>query len=339
LGGGPFVQFGGSGTHVKTIAAFADVTYQVIDNLFLTAGLRYSHDVFDDSFYLLGPAVTGTPGVIRVDVPNLKDDRVTPRFVIRYKPNDNSSIYASYTQGYKSAFVNVGGQTSDIVAPEEIKAYEVGYKYGSNRLSLDLSAYYYDYSQLQVASYDGQRSLVSNAATSRVYGLEGQVFFRITPNWDVSAGAAYLDAKYESFPNSPSLTQCLDAACGPGFGLFLNTVTDASGFRMQRSPEFTGNISTTYRQDLAGGQLVLTGVLSHTSSFYFDTSQQFGEDGYQTLGLRAEWTDPTERYTFAVYGDNVTDTKYRATSIYGTFGVGALWGAPATVGASVRARF
>jgi iron complex outermembrane receptor protein len=340
VAGGPPTLVGNSGTHTRSTAAFVDLTYEVVENWFVTGGLRYSHDKVTDAFYLAGP-LQGGSGLTPVPVPDIDDDRLTPRFVVRHALNDDSSVYASFTRGYKAAVLNVGGFVSDKIEPETITSYEVGYKYATRGgLSLDLSAYHYDYKDLQVASYDNTKSILTNAADSRVNGLEGQISYPFSSNFEVSAGAAYLDAEYESFETSPSFQQCLDfALCGAGFGLFPTDVTDASGFRMQRSPEFTGNLGARYSLDLARARLSLSGTLSYTSKFFFDTSEQTFQEGYELLSLRAEWTDPSERYSVAVFGDNVTDSEYRTIVSPAQFAFTSVWGTPATVGVSLRGRF
>lgn len=55
--------------------------------------------------------------------------------------------------------------------------------------------------------------------------------------------------------------------------------------------------------------------------------------------LLAAPTLAQNRYTFAVYGDNVTDEEYRTMAQANATGIGAGWGAPATAGVSIRARF
>lgn len=337
IAGGPPTLVGYSGTHTRSAAAFVDLTYEVVKNWFVTAGLRYSYDEITDAFYFAGP-LQGGGGLTQV--PDVEDDRLTPRFVVRHALNDHSSVYASFTRGYKAAVLNVGGFVSDKIDPETITSYEVGYKYAARGLSLDLSAYHYDYKDLQVASYDNTKSIITNAADSRVNGVEGQISYEFSSNFEMSAGAAYLDAEYEKFPTSPSFVQCLDfAACGPAYGLFPTAVTDASGFRMQRSPEFTGNLAARYSLDLARGRLSLSGTLSYTSKFFFDTSEQSFQDGYELLSLRAEWTDPSDRYSVAVFGDNVTDSEYRTMVSPAQIAFQSAWGAPATVGVSLRGRF
>ena len=337
ISGGPPTLIGYSATHTRTTAAFVDLTHEVIEHWFVTGGLRYSRDRITDAFYFAGP-LQGGGGLARV--PGIDDDQLTPRLAIRRALNDHSSIYASLARGYKAAVLNVGGFVSDRIDPETITSYEVGYKLAARGLTLDMSAYHYDYKDLQVASYDNTKSIITNAADSRVNGAESQISYQFSGNFQVSAGAAYLDAKYEKFSTSPSFVQCLDAAaCGPAFGLFPNAVTDASGLRMQRSPEFTGNLGTRYSLAVAGGRLDLSGTLAYTSKFYFDTSQRASQGGYELLSLRAEWTDPSERYSIALFGDNVTDAKYRTIVSPAQFAFASVWGAPATLGVALRGKF
>ena len=335
FGGAPFARLGGSGTETRSISAFGDLTYELREDLFLTGGLRYSYDEVNNGYFL-------DANLDPVDVPDIDNSELTPRVVLRYKPSDASSVYASYTQGYKAGILNVGGGTLDgiEVDPETIQAYELGYKYSSGPLALDMATYYYDYQDLQVASFDGPRSLIQNAADSEIYGAEAQVRYAIIENLELSVGAAYTHAEYENFDQSQLWTQCLDpVACGSSFGIFVGSYTDASGLEMQRTPEFTGNVGMSYTTDVGGGSLNLSGTLYYTSDFYFDTSEQFKQDGYELLSLRAEWTDPSQRYTLAVYGDNLSDEEYRTQVLPQSFGALSIWGMPATVGGSVRVRF
>lgn len=339
-GGQPFFINGGSGTDTRSIAGFADLTWQLSDTLFLTGGLRVSYDEVKDGYLTTGVDEMGQ--LIQVDTRDIDDTKVTPRVVLRYAPTDTSSAYVSYTQGYKSAILNVGGMTLDGVEiePEEIQAFEVGYKYATDSVTFDIAAFYYDYEDLQVATFDGPQSLIENAADSRVYGVEAQARFALTERLSLNIGGAWIDAEYESFDRSQAWTQCLDfAACGEAFGMFLPSYIEAAGMRMQRTPEFTANLGASYSTPLAGGVLDLSGTLYYTSDFYFDSSEQFKQDSYELLSLRAAWTDASDRYTVAIFGDNLTDSKYRAQVLPQQLGALSMWGMPATVGISLNVRY
>ena len=71
----------------------------------------------------------------------------------------------------------------------------------------------------------------------------------------------------------------------------------------------------------------------------FDVSRQLPQPAYGTLALRAEWTDPSERYTIAISGTNVTNTRYyNQASQSGSFGVSATYGPPPMIEGSLRIR-
>jgi len=338
VGGGPPLLTAATGLKTQSFAAFADATYQLGEKLFLTGGLRYTHEKGYDAFRFSGP-LTGNLGLTQY--PTLTRDYVTPRVVVRYKPDEASSIYASITRGTKAGIIDTNdSDVSARIKPEKLTSYEVGYKYSGHDLSIDLSAYYYDYKDLQVSIPIGTALLVRNAANSRIFGGEAQVRYNFGGGFDVTGGVAYNNAKYRKFPNSQVFSQCLDfATCGANFGLFPIQTSDSSGFRMQMAPEFTANLSPSFAFGLGGGEMRLSGNLYYSSSYYLDTSQQFRQTAYATADLRAEWTDSSEHYTLAVYGTNVTDKRYLLQVGPNNFGIGALWSAPAIYGASVKARF
>ncbi|WP_206046923.1 TonB-dependent receptor [Mangrovimicrobium sediminis] len=364
FGGAPFFDYGGSTTTTKSWAAFVDATYQVSDNWFVTLGGRYSDDRVEDAsfdtnpftFFYEGPngefiPFTGAPGTV-IPVDDLKNDDFTPRIVLRYTPTDDSSIYASYTEGYKAGILNVGGLSQKPVEPEEIEAWEVGYKFDNRVLALELAGYYYDYKNLQVSSYQSGAAQIRNAASSEIYGLDAQLRWQVSGDFSVYSGVAWTHARYESFTNAPyysycdptadatSLLFCLPAELGGlGAGSLVQSLTDASDGEMQRAPEWTGNLGASYDIPLGGSLLTLSGNIYYTSEFYFDPEQQFRQEDYTLVSLRGQWTDASGRYTVAVFGDNVTDEDYRTQVLFNTLGIGSVWGAPATWGISLGMNF
>ncbi|MFT3930671.1 MAG: TonB-dependent receptor [Spongiibacteraceae bacterium] len=333
INSGRFTRDGGSGVEVNTLAAYGDLTYEILNNLYLTAGLRYSKDKIENG-YFKNPPSAGDENLITTDAPNIDDDEITPRLVLRYKISESSSTYASYTEGYKSGILNVGGGTLDgiEVKPEKIKAYEIGYKFSSGPIMFDTSAYYYDYKDLQVASYIGASSIIKNAATSNIYGVDGQVRYVFADNWETNLGIAYVHTEYDKFDESQTWDQLPN-------GIFWPNYSDASGNEMQRAPELTATLGLTYRTDLAAGKLAISGNVYHTSDFYFDSSNLYKQDAYDLLSARAEWTDPSGHYSIAVFGDNLTDEEYRNQVLPQYYGALSTWGAPRTFGVSAGLHF
>ncbi len=215
-------EFGSSAT-TKSFAAFLDATYEITPKLFITAGARYSHDWITDAYTIAAfvppPVTRATPA----DYDEVKRDKVTPRVVIRYKPSEDSSVYASFTKGYKAGIFDLGGGSILKVRPERITAYEVGYKFDSRTISLDVSGFYYDYKDLQVSLLFNGRGQIINAASSKIYGIEAQMRFNVSDHFQLNAGGAWVHARYTDFPGAPIYTPCLgllyrpDPQCVPQF--------------------------------------------------------------------------------------------------------------------------
>lgn len=356
-------RLGGSSTTTKSYAAFIDGTYEITPQLFVTAGVRYAKDKVGDAYW--NPSLfLGQNPTQENEVPGISDDRVTPRFVVRYKPDDNSSIYASYTKGYKAAIIDVGGScqiistnfTCSDVRPESIDAFEVGFKHDSRGLSFELSGFYYDYKNLQVSIFRASTAEIVNAAKSEIYGLDGQIRYRVSDAFELTAGAAWTHARYKTFgrtlangtvQGAPIYARCpapqspkYVGACGALDTFYVNTDTILKNVTMQRTPEFTGNIGARYTADLGGGKLTLSANGFYSSKFYFGPSGiQFPQKGYEVVSLRAQWEDPSETFTVALWGDNVTNSRYKTQVQATSFGIGSNWSKPVTYGVELGAKF
>ena len=324
--GGPFILLNGSGVTTRSYAAFADVTYEIVDGLFLTGGLRYSRDKVLNAF--LVNAATGE----RVPVDSAKSDSLIPRAVLRYELSSRSSIYASFSRGYKAGILNpLGTSDHQYLKPETISAWEAGFKYGDANLSVDLAGYYYTYKDIQIASRQTGQNILTNAADSRIYGAEAQFRYQVTSGFQLSGGAAYTHARYRKFTTAPFYQQLAS-------GIFSVIQTDASGNPMQRAPDFTANLGVRYEMALGGGRAAFSGNWFHTSRIYFDPARQFPQEGYDLFGAKVEWTDPSDRFTIAVFAENLSDKRYRVQANANTFGVASVWGTPRTIGVSLRAK-
>jgi iron complex outermembrane receptor protein len=337
---GPFANLQQAAWTTSAAAVFADITYEIVPNLFLTGGIRYSEDRVED----ISNASGGGAAVL---YPDIEETRTTSRFVVRYAPTEDSSVYFSYSQGYKASLANVGAPVTALIEPEELDAFEVGYKYDGDVFSIDFSAFHYAYTNLQLSSSSPAGVLLlRNAADSTIDGFETAISYNVTPDFQISLGATFLDATYDNFPFATRWEQCLSAlTCGPltfpgALGQFYNVTTDASGRQLIRTPKFSGNISASYLlHDVFGGEVLITGNYYQVSNRYFDISSQFPMGGYETLSLRAEWTSPDERYTLAVWGDNVTDTEYRTAFFPTANGIANNWGEPAIFGVELGVNF
>jgi iron complex outermembrane receptor protein len=305
-------------------AVFFDATYQVAKDWFATAGLRYSRDHSDASFRV--------PSVLTRQAEHTWTN-TSPRAVLRYQITPDSNVYGSYTLGYKAGIIPITEGITP-VAPEKINAYEVGYKVAKPGFRFDVSAFSYDYKNLQVASYIGTISLTRNAAQSKINGLDFQLSKDLGADVKLNLGGTYTKADYGSFPGAVDYVQRLVPG-EPGYGTFSNPSVDASGKMMLRTPRFAGNIGLSRNQPFADGNLTLSGNYYYTTKFYFDPVNRFSQDAYGLLNLSATWTDAHDKWSISLFGKNVTDTKYRSEVLPGPFSIQQAFGEPASIGMSV----
>ena len=66
---------------------------------------------------------------------------------------------------------------------------------------------------------------------------------------------------------------------------------------------------------------------------------QFPQKAYEVLSLRAQLTDPSEMFTIAAVGDNVTNSRYRVGAQNTNFAIGSNWNKPVTYGLEVGVKF
>jgi iron complex outermembrane receptor protein len=357
-------RLGGSGTETESFAEFADVTYELTPQWFLTVGARFSHDNVVNAYYNPQPFAGANPNQ-QIKVPSIDSNKVTPRAVIRYKPTEQSSIYASFSEGYKAAIIDVGGSCQDgpafqcnPIKPETVNAYEVGYKFESHGFSNELAAYYYDYKNLQISEFLGAaQAYIVNAAQSKIWGFDEQFHYDFDQHFQVNGGAAYTHARYTTFGGvvagasvgAPVYATCPGApapdpnnlSCSNGSYAYVNTSTVLHNVHMQAVPEVTMTLGPRFTTGkLASGEFSLSANAYYSSGLYYSPSgTQFYQPAYATVGVRTEWKAPSERYWVALYGENLNDKRYRTQVQYNSYGMGASWNAPATWGIQVGTKF
>ncbi|MBV1918415.1 MAG: TonB-dependent receptor [Sphingomonadaceae bacterium] len=338
---------------VESIAVFGEAYFDLTDRLTLIGGLRYSWE----ERILNGTGVFGVFKASKPDLPYVGTrswDSFTPRASIKYELTPTSNVYFTYSQGFKSGVWNANNPFfEDVVNPEKIKSYELGYKGRiSDMLSFDAAAFYYDYTDLQttfVFVLPGQTvplSILRNAEAARVYGFEADAKVRFSEFFDMRIAGAYIDAKYKKFEDTAIILPCTDFAnpCGTVGSPTLagnndKVAFDASGRRMPRAPKFTATVSANGHIPVGGGMLDLTGSLYYSSSVDYTVDGRIKQDAFAKIDARAAWSPNDSGFTFAVFGKNLTNkTTYGGTFITAVSDA-IHWAAPRTYGAMVEYRF
>ncbi len=329
-GGGPLTAFLNADTTTESEAAYLELYYQVTDDLKLIGGIRYSEE--EKSIQ-----ATGLLGG-----PNTMDESDhwkswTPRVSALYKLTDHSSVYATYSKGFKAGAYNpsftagVPVQT-DPVNPEDVSAYEVGYKANMGDVSFNSSAFYYKYNDIQVqilTSIGGvNTTVIQNAANADIYGGDFDFTWNVDSNWTVDGGLAYTHGDYGSFPGAVLTAPRI----GGGNTQFVG---DASGNKIVRNAEWMGNLGVTYTVPLGAEALEATATASYNSGYYLDPGNRVSQDPYTIVNASVSYLFGDEQqYRASLWGTNLLDALYIVYAAQSTTGDNVAYGRPRSVGVS-----
>lgn len=270
----------------KSFGLFGEAYFDLSDSTRLTGGIRYSHDnkkiatrqLFLDPLFTGGLFPTGTPFFNG----KFKKGVFTGRLVLDHDFASNVHGYVSVSRGYKAGGINPGGATVPTFDPEYLNAGEVGLKFNTldGALLLNSSAFYYDYSGLQIGQV-GVTSANTVNTDAEVYGAEFEWIIRPPESgFQFDGSFSLLNTKLKGFqsgdegdPNAiaPGAVIVRDAAGNPvrnGSGVIIKNL---NGNSLPFSPGWKLAIGAQYRFELGG--LSLTPRIDHyEQSKYYGTA-------------------------------------------------------------------
>ena len=308
-GDGGFLYYGQNDLQTKAKAVYGQLEYQLNEELKLTAGLRYSDDEKtggDDIF-----AYLSTPKTEH----EVSDSwsKVTWRMQADWQLDQDTFMYAYVSTGYRSGGFNLGAATTamiNTVDPEELTAFEVGYKKSlfDNNMNLSLAAYYYDYADLQVLSTVTEGGITTaafdNAAQASVLGLEAEIQALLSPDLSLIASFSYNNSEYDNYSAVDSTACAILGECD---------VQDLSGNQLNMAPESKFSLSATQYFDLDDmGELSLTAGYSYVGEQYsraFNRNDWDRVDSYDRIDARLSWTSPEETFELAAFVRNAGDER------------------------------
>jgi len=200
----------------KSEAAFMQGTYSFTEADKLTAGFRYTWETKSaDGIEQLIAGVPAGPGAAYAYIPlsSFGPDGVSttfkrPTWRVAYDHDFSQDImgYLTYSRGFKSGSYNNTDviPTAKPVNPESLDAYEVGVKSEmlDHKLRANASAYYYNYSNIQVQILTGATAETQNAASASLYGLDFDTQFVATDQLSLNAGLSLIHSRYDNFQNA-----------------------------------------------------------------------------------------------------------------------------------------
>ncbi len=350
---------------LEQVAAFAEATYDVSDDLHFTAGGRY-YD-YEEVRSVTQVGLFGNGVVDQVD--KTSSNGFTPRVLASYDFNDEITVNAQISKGFRLGGVNDPLNTAlcnanDLAIfggfqdyeDETLWNYEVGAKVNTGNVTLNVAAFYTKISNLQVTLDAGScSSRVSfNVEDAHSKGVEFELKAHPAEGLDLSVAGSILDSKFDSTVLN-------------SFGDVLGGVRD--GNRLPSVPKFNIAATATYNFPLESfgdnAEGYISATFQHRSSIFTQPSDQepgagtfisglpFGGatgdvetvldlelDGYQTVNISAGIV--MESWEVVAYVTNVTDENANLSfdrERGGRARLGFRTNQPRTFGLTVRSYF
>jgi iron complex outermembrane receptor protein len=252
-------------TDIKEPAVFGELSYQPIERLKLTAGLRWYQVKTSSEGYEMGLATGGGSAI--VSPPDSQTESgVNPKFEADYHLTPDQMIYVNAAKGFRPGGIvpivpsGEAGTATDCTAAlkhvddnitiaqtrsfqsDSLWNYEIGTKteWLNHRLSVDAAAFYIKWNNIQqeiLLSCGFQYTANAGAAVSK--GGELEIRARPTDPLEMSLGLGYQDAKItEVGAGSPQTV----------------------GSPIYQVPDWTGNGSVSYTTELTSTWKMVSGA-------------------------------------------------------------------------------
>jgi iron complex outermembrane recepter protein len=321
--------------NIESWSAFASVDYDFSEQWSVTAGARYTEekrDSFGGNLYERGLGFS--PGGIFYS-PKGKSDNVSPEVTVSWRPMDDLLVYGAFKTGFQSFGISNPGTVPNlseasqsviddyfIFDETEVEGFELGVKgyFLDRRVIGDVTVFWYEYTDLQVAVFDSVTTTFStqNAAVAHNTGIEAQATWMATDELQFRIAGQYTKLEFDKFPNAACFDgQAIDA--GPP-GCYLDDdigarVQDLSG-RRYGGPPVQINFGASYDTMISGawGLELTADVIYHDEGFETRGQPNTAIDSRTVTNLATRLYQPQGNWEFAVVCSNCTNEIY-VTSI------------------------
>jgi iron complex outermembrane receptor protein len=311
----------------KEMALFGEASYHFTDQFKLTAGGRFFKQKFSNAsdsngFFVL--LVSNPPTLSQFQSGTQKADGFNPKVSVTWTPNDDLMLYALASKGFRFGGANLSALpgVKPTYGSDSLWNYEAGMRADlwDRKLLLDLTAFYIDWSNIQLNRRISGVNFLDNAGAAQIRGLEASLTLRPTHGLSLTSNLTYLDAHlseiYDADPSDPT-----------------NPVIP-SGTRLPGASKW--QISNTANYDFPIGSLESSLVLSHRyiSRAPSDIEALSSQGGFHNFDAR--FGVRKGRYGVTLFVDNIGDSRGVTASTADPFNQYLL--RPRTIGVTFDAR-
>jgi len=329
----------------ESIAIFFSGDWHINDKLTLTAGFRWTEEEKDfvggdrgmpwDPQSPDGDIIPNTiPPLFNPRPYQGKWDETTPKIGIRYQPNDDLMFFASYSEGFKSGGF-FGRQANFNIdpsyEPEYLKNIELGWKSTlmDGRMIFNGSIFEAKYEDKQESilipvDLSNVATVVRNASSLDMTGLELELVYQISESWDIMVNAGFMDTEYADYFADLTGDQI---------------VTDNSGLTPRNTPDSTYGATTSYVTPLGNGELKTRLSYRFRDSVESDASNNSLGTLDTLEDLSATISFSMDEYTISIYGRNLTDEREQRWSTIDPLTARGWWNEGTSYGIEFSASF
>lgn len=194
-------------------ALFGEVTWHFTDQFKITLGGRLFDQKITNESKAFGLIALLNTGDLNSDQTGTQRAHgFNPKASITWKPSDDLMLYVLASKGFRFGGPNIIPPLPGSNIPAQYKSdslwnYEAGVRADlfDKRLQLDVTAFYIDWSDIQLRLRFDSFNYADNAGKARIKGLEASATLRLLPGLRLNSNVTYLDAKLvNSFDPDPS---------------------------------------------------------------------------------------------------------------------------------------
>lgn len=301
---------------VQTYAAFAQLSWHLDAHWSITPGLRINREVKD--IRAKGESQCRTKPLTQQCIVQLlvsgedyqqfierEEDNLSPKLSLMYRHDDDLSLFANWSRGYKSGGANAISFTDGELEyePETATAWELGIKshWLQRSLSLNATLYRMDFDDLQVLAFNSVFFDVTNAASAYSQGLELDAYW-LTPYQplNLAASVGWLDARYDRYVDAP-------APVSDG----VNAQQDLSGKTLAFAPRWAATLSPTLQYRLGQHEFTLGLNARYQAQQYTDTDLDPATrvPGHVLYSAHLRVAPPSQRWSVTLGAKNLSDKR------------------------------
>ena len=295
-------------------AAFGAMTFEWLEDLELSAGLRFSDDAKDYTAWRdAAPAVTGAGplGPIRQ---NPQDTVWSGDLSLRYRAAPGVQTYLRAARGFRTPSIQgrlLFGDAVTLADTETILSVEGGTKLRlwEQRLHLNMAAFQYFMRDQQLTAVGGETNFnrLANAESTVGRGIEAEFTLLPITSFEVSAGISYnrtrIDDPHLAVQGCGAPCTVLDPPTSATAGTF-----SIDGNSLPQAPGWIADVTARYIMALpAGAHLIASTDWAYRSRvrFFLYDSVEYADDWLLEGGIRLTYLLPNDDVEVALSMRNI----------------------------------